>query len=42
MGLVCDLLWSDPNPEKEGKFFILGWNENERGVSYTFGQNVVQ
>jgi serine/threonine-protein phosphatase PP1 catalytic subunit len=34
-GLLCDLLWSDP--EKE----ILGWSENERGVSYIFGPDVV-
>ncbi|CAE8598850.1 unnamed protein product, partial [Polarella glacialis] len=30
-GLLCDLLWSDP--EKE----ISGWGENDRGVSFTFG-----
>ena len=35
-GLLCDLLWSDPNPD------IKGWGENERGISYTFGQDVVQ
>lgn len=35
-GLLCDLLWSDP--EKE----ITGWGENDRGVSFTFGQDVVQ
>ncbi|KAL8274771.1 hypothetical protein Esti_001320 [Eimeria stiedai] len=34
-GLLCDLLWSDP--EKE----IAGWGENDRGVSFTFGQDVV-
>lgn len=34
-GLLCDLLWSDPDTE------IQGWGENERGVSYTFGQDVV-
>lgn len=34
-GLLCDLLWSDP--EKE----INGWGENDRGVSFTFGQDVV-
>lgn len=34
-GLLCDLLWSDP--EKE----ISGWGENDRGVSFTFGQDVV-
>eukprot|EP00928_Gymnodinium_smaydae_P054946 TRINITY_DN38629_c0_g1_i1.p1 TRINITY_DN38629_c0_g1~~TRINITY_DN38629_c0_g1_i1.p1 ORF type:complete len:303 (+),score=56.49 TRINITY_DN38629_c0_g1_i1:119-1027(+) len=35
-GLLCDLLWSDP--EKE----ISGWGENDRGVSFTFGADVVQ
>jgi len=34
-GLLCDLLWSDP--EKE----INGWGENDRGVSFTFGPDVV-
>lgn len=34
-GLLCDLLWSDPEPK------ISGWGENDRGVSYTFGPDVV-
>lgn len=34
-GLLCDLLWSDP--EKD----IQGWGENERGVSYVFGPEIV-
>ncbi|KAH3761146.1 serine/threonine-protein phosphatase PP1-beta catalytic subunit [Pelomyxa schiedti] len=34
-GLLCDLLWSDPNKEK------LGWGENDRGVSFTFGTDIV-
>ncbi|XP_047328383.1 serine/threonine-protein phosphatase PP1-like [Impatiens glandulifera] len=34
-GLVCDLLWSDPNKE------LGGWGENDRGVSYTFGDDIV-
>ncbi|EGR30763.1 protein phosphatase catalytic gamma isoform, putative [Ichthyophthirius multifiliis] len=34
-GLLCDLLWSDP--EKD----ILGWADNERGVSYIYGPDVV-
>merc|ERR1711934_565174 len=34
-GLLCDLLWSDP--EKN----IAGWGDNDRGVSYTFGGDVV-
>jgi len=35
-GLMCDLLWSDPETE------LTGWAENSRGVSYTFGENVVK
>jgi serine/threonine-protein phosphatase PP1 catalytic subunit len=34
-GLLCDLLWADP--EKD----IQGWGENDRGVSYTFGADAV-
>jgi serine/threonine-protein phosphatase PP1 catalytic subunit len=34
-GLLCDFLWSDPDPD------ISGWAENARGVSYTFGADVV-
>jgi len=34
-GLLCDLLWSDPEAD------IAGWAENDRGVSYTFGADVV-
>jgi serine/threonine-protein phosphatase PP1 catalytic subunit len=34
-GLLCDLLWSDPDKD------IQGWGENDRGVSYTFGPDVV-
>jgi len=34
-GLLCDLLWSDPDPE------IRGWGSNLRGVSYTFGHDVI-
>lgn len=34
-GLLCDLLWSDPDKE------IQGWGENDRGVSFTFGADVV-
>jgi len=34
-GLLCDLLWSDPDKD------IKGWAENERGVSYVFGQEIV-
>lgn len=35
-GLLCDLLWSDPDKD------VNGWSENERGVSYTFGGDIVQ
>ena len=34
-GLLCDLLWSDPEP------LVDGWGENERGVSYTFGKDIL-
>ena len=35
-GLLCDLLWSDPDKD------IMGWGENDRGVSFTFGSDVVE
>eukprot|EP01120_Amphizonella_sp_Union-15-10_P000964 TRINITY_DN11030_c0_g1_i1.p1 TRINITY_DN11030_c0_g1~~TRINITY_DN11030_c0_g1_i1.p1 ORF type:complete len:305 (+),score=44.52 TRINITY_DN11030_c0_g1_i1:98-1012(+) len=35
-GLLCDLLWSDP--EKD----VKGWGPNDRGVSFTFGSNIIQ
>ncbi|KAF0733312.1 hypothetical protein AaE_009189 [Aphanomyces astaci] len=34
-GIMCDLLWSDPDPT------IRGWGDNDRGVSHTFGPDVV-
>uniref|UniRef100_A0A7S3DMI8 Serine/threonine-protein phosphatase n=1 Tax=Palpitomonas bilix TaxID=652834 RepID=A0A7S3DMI8_9EUKA len=34
-GILCDLLWSDPERE------INGWADNDRGVSFTFGEDVV-
>lgn len=34
-GLLCDLLWSDPEKDTQG------WGENERGVSYVFGADVI-
>ena len=34
-GLLCDLLWSDPDRQTSG------WGENERGVSYVFGADVL-
>lgn len=35
-GLLCDLLWADPDAE------TTGWSENDRGVSFTFGGDVVE
>jgi len=34
-GLICDLLWADPDKD------ISGWAENDRGVSFIFGPDVV-
>mmetsp|Transcript_25924 Transcript_25924/g.52830 ORF Transcript_25924/g.52830 Transcript_25924/m.52830 type:complete len:314 (+) Transcript_25924:537-1478(+) len=34
-GLLCDLLWSDPTEK------INGWGENDRGLSFIFGKDVV-
>ncbi|KAJ7032150.1 Metallo-dependent phosphatase-like protein [Mycena alexandri] len=34
-GLLSDLLWSDPDKD------VNGWGENDRGVSFTFGADVV-
>lgn len=34
-GLLCDLLWSDPDQNTQN------WGESERGVSFTFGADVV-
>ncbi len=34
-GLLCDLVWSDPDKN------ITGWGENDRGVSFTFGSDVL-
>nr|BAN38111.1 serine/threonine protein phosphatase PP1-2, putative [Entamoeba histolytica] len=33
-GLLCDILWADPSTD------TFGWEENMRGVSYTFGPDV--
>jgi serine/threonine-protein phosphatase PP1 catalytic subunit len=35
-GLLCDLLWSDPEKGQSS------WGENDRGVSYTFGETVIK
>jgi len=34
-GLICDLLWADPDKD------ITGWADNDRGVSFIFGPDVV-
>jgi serine/threonine-protein phosphatase PP1 catalytic subunit len=34
-GLICDLLWSDPDKD------VPAWEDNERGVSYVFGPEIV-
>jgi serine/threonine-protein phosphatase PP1 catalytic subunit len=34
-GILCDLLWADPDRN------IKGWGDNDRGVSYTFGADKV-
>ncbi|KAL5110400.1 Serine/threonine-protein phosphatase PP1-gamma catalytic subunit B [Taenia crassiceps] len=34
-GLLCDLLWSDPDKD------VTSWGDNDRGVSYTFGADIV-
>jgi len=35
-GLLCDLLWADPDTDTPG------WAPNDRGVSFTFGPDVVE
>jgi len=35
-GLLCDLVWSDPEKGQSS------WGENDRGVSYTFGEAVIK
>jgi serine/threonine-protein phosphatase PP1 catalytic subunit len=34
-GLLCDLLWADPDTDQ------AGWGANDRGFSFTFGGDVV-
>ena len=36
-GLLCDLLWADPEENQ-----YQDYQDSERGVSYTFNENVVQ
>lgn len=47
-GLLCDLLWSDPDKDiqvrratRSTPLTAQGWSENDRGVSFTFGPDVV-
>lgn len=35
-GLLCDLLWADPDKD------LMGWRPNERGISVAFGADVVE
>ena len=35
-GLLCDLLWSDPDKD------VKGWGDNDRGVSVIFSDDIVQ
>lgn len=35
-GVVCDLVWADPDPD------LRGWGLSERGVSFTFGPDIVR
>lgn len=34
-GLLCDLLWADPESS------VKMWGESERGVSFVFGQEII-
>ena len=36
-GLLCDLLWSDPDSQA-----VNGWGPNDRGVSVVFNEKVIQ
>uniref|UniRef100_A0A6C0L2H0 protein-serine/threonine phosphatase n=1 Tax=viral metagenome TaxID=1070528 RepID=A0A6C0L2H0_9ZZZZ len=38
-GILCDLLWADP--ETDGPQFLKGWHPNDRGVSYVFCRDVL-
>ncbi|VDK64246.1 unnamed protein product [Anisakis simplex] len=35
-GLMCDLVWSDPDDKHDG------WSMSQRGISFTFSENVVK
>lgn len=34
-GILCDLLWSDPDTS-------LGWKKNSRGISWVFGSDILE
>ena len=36
IGLLCDLLWADPDKD------TIGWAENNRGVSVIFSSSIVE
>lgn len=36
IGLLCDLLWSDPDVS------VKAWGKNDRGVSVTFSPSVIE
>lgn len=36
VGILCDLLWADPEPE------LQGWKNNDRGASYIFGADELE
>ena len=36
LGLLCDLLWSDPDKNANG------WGPNDRGVSVTFSPSIIE
>ena len=38
-GILCDLLWADP--DTDGPVFKTGWHPNDRGVSYVFCRDVL-
>lgn len=35
-GLLCDILWADPDKDADG------WLDSDRGMSYMFGENIVK
>ena len=34
-GLLCDLMWAEPDKNTQG------WGESDKGMSFTFGADVV-